>query len=88
MECRNVKELIVRFSSGDAQENDKVLVDEHIRDCKGCEQYLLRSEKLWDTLDTLDVIEPEPEYVTKFWNKVTAHEDKAKAGFFGWLKGF
>lgn len=88
MECRDIKELIVRYSSGDIEEKEKALVDEHVRDCHGCEQYYLRSERLWETLDTWEEIEPEREFVTKFWNKVSAGEDKAKTGFFGWLKGF
>jgi hypothetical protein len=88
MECRGIKELIVRYSSDDIEEAEKVIVDEHIRDCSGCEQYFLRSEKLWDTLDAWDEIEPEGEFVTKFWNNVSVEEDKAKTGFFGWLKGF
>ncbi len=88
MECRSIKELIVRYSSGDIEEAEKVLVDEHVRDCNGCEQYFIRSERLWDTLDSWDEIEPERGFVTEFWNKVSAEEDKAKAGFFGWLRGF
>ena len=88
MECRSIKELIVRYSSGDIEETEKVLVDEHIRDCSGCEQYFMGSEKLWDMLDAWDEIEPEREFIAEFWNKVSVQEDKAKAGFFGWLKGF
>lgn len=88
MECRSIKELIVRYSSGDIEETEKILVDDHIRDCNACEKYFISSEKLWDTLDAWDEIEPEREFITKFWNKVSAEEEKAKAGFFGWLKGF
>jgi len=88
MECRSIKELIVRYSSGDIEETEKVLVDEHIRGCSRCEQYFLHSEKLWDALDAWKEIEPGREFVAKFWNKVSAQEDKARTGFFGWLKGF
>lgn len=88
MECRSIKELIVRYSSGDIEESERTVVDEHIKDCNACAKYYVSSEKLWDTLDAWDEIEPEDGFVTKFWSKVSDEEEKAKAGLFGWLRGF
>ena len=88
MECRSIKELIVRYSSGDIVESEKSLVDLHIRECDSCEEYFVRSERLWDTLDTWEEIEPSGEFVAKFWDKVSIEEEKAGRGFFDWLKVF
>ena len=88
MECKDIKELIVRYSTGDIEEKEKALVDRHVKDCQGCENYLLRSQNLWDTLDAWEDIEPEREFITEFWSKVSLEEDRASAGFLGFLKSF
>ena len=88
MECKDVKELIIGYSSGDISESEKTVVDRHISTCTGCEQYFMRSQKLWDTLDVWEEVEPKAEFVTEFWQKVDSEEEKAGAGLFGWLRGF
>lgn len=87
MECSSVRELIIRYSSGDIVESEKSLVNLHIKECGSCEKYFMRSEKLWSTLDAWDEIEPAGEFVTKFWDKVSMEEDKT-GGLLGWFRGF
>jgi len=86
MDCRDIKEYIVRYSTGDIEEREKVLVDEHVKECSDCSQYLLRSEKLWDTLDMWEDVEPRGEFVTEFWKRLPSQENAAQAGLLGWLK--
>jgi hypothetical protein len=86
MECRHIKEYIIRYSSGDIEEREKVVVDEHVKACKDCSQYLLRSEKLWDTLDVWEDVEPGRQYIPEFWERVSSEESAPGGGLLGWLK--
>ena len=38
MECSGIKELIVRYSSGDIEAHEKDIVQGHISDCGECER--------------------------------------------------
>lgn len=88
MECRNIKEMIIRYSSGDIDDRERVLVDRHIRECGDCGIYFKRSQNLWGVLDSWRDIEPERQYVTRFWKKVSIEDEKAATGLIGFLKGF
>lgn len=88
MECKSVKEMIVRYSSGDLTGSDKAIVERHIDECACCMEYFMSSQKLWDTLDAWEDIEPSGQFVTEFWSKVSEEEDKAASGILGWLRGF
>lgn len=86
MECRNIKEYIIRYSSGDIEGSERDLVDEHVKACKDCRWYLLRSEKLWDTLDVWEEVEPRGEFITEFWKRVSSQENTARGGLWSYLK--
>ncbi len=87
MDCRDIQELVVQYSSGDLPGSDKEFVETHLRDCEECRAYLSRSYKLWDLLDEWQGVEPGREYVADFWHRVSGEEDHGK-GFFGRLKEF
>jgi len=86
MECRNIKEYIIWYSSGDIEGSEKDLVDEHVKECKDCSRYLIRSEKLWDALDVWEEVVPRGEFITEFWKRVSSQENTAQAGLWGYLK--
>ena len=88
MDCKSVKEMIVRYSSGDLMASEKATLDRHIESCECCKEYFLHSQKLWDTLEVWEEIEPRAEFVTEFWSRVNKEEEKAASGILGWLRGY
>lgn len=87
MDCRNIKELIVRYSSGDLPGSDRELVEVHVEECEECRAYLSRSYKLWDLLGEWQAIETGTGYVSDFWDRVSREKD-GRRGFFGRLREF
>lgn len=87
MDCRDIKELIVQYSSEDLPASDREFVEGHVGECEECRAYLSRSYKLWDLLDEWQGMDPGTEYVSDFWNRVSSEEDGRK-GFLGRLKEF
>lgn len=82
MECRDLRELVIRYSSGDLPERDKEFVETHLGECKGCSAYLDQSHRAWNMLDEWDEIEPGAQYVSEFWSKVS-EEEVDRESFFG-----
>ncbi len=86
MDCSVVKELIVQYSSGDLGQDRMAVVESHISRCQECGLYFKQSEKLWTLLDVHGEIEPEADFVSNFWDRVSQDEIKSQSGLLNWLK--
>lgn len=82
MDCRDIKELVIQYSSGDLPEGDKQFVEAHLAECDDCNAYLSQSYRAWNMLDEWEDMEPGGEFVSEFWRRV-AKEEMDRKGFFG-----
>ncbi len=79
MECRDMKKHLIRYSSGDLPESDRVFVESHLGDCKECGTYLAQSYRAWDMLDEWKEIETGRDYVSEFWKRVSNEETNRRS---------
>lgn len=86
MECKDLRELVVQYSSGDLPDGDKDFVETHLRECGECSALLRRSDALWSLLDEWKDVEPRTEFVSEFWSRVSKEESRKSRGFFGIFK--
>ena len=86
MECRDCKELVIRYSSEDLPDGDRDLVQAHLGECEECSQYLAQSESLWSLLDEWREIEPRADFISDFWGRVSKEESGFYPGLFTRLK--
>jgi hypothetical protein len=86
MECKDYKDLIIGYSSGDLPASDRESVEAHVRECETCRLYLAQSDRVWSLLDDWRGIEPRSDFVSGFWERVSEEERKSSRGFFSPFK--
>jgi len=67
---------------------EKEGVEMHLKECDECSLFLAQSNELWNLLDTWDEVEPQGEFVSKFWDKASIDETKFIPGFLSWIRNF
>ena len=89
MGCKEVREMIAGYSSGELRESARETFESHISECEECNLFLSRYEGVWSVLDEWTEIEPRTDFVSGFWAQV-AEEERAhdrgilKKLFHGW----
>ena len=83
MECKDLRELVVRHSSGDLSGDERALVESHLPGCGECSELFSNSNAVWMLLDEWKEVEPRSDYVSEFWSRVEREE--SRAGFWGSL---
>lgn len=68
------KELILEYISGDISENGEEMVRRLLEKHPEYKSYMRKSQKIWDLLDSVDTIEPNPNYISNFWTRL--HEEQ------------
>ncbi len=74
MECRDCRELIISFSSGDLPSSGRESIEAHIGECPECGLYMSQSAGVWNLLDEWREIEPRGDFVSSFWDRVSREE--------------
>ena len=87
MKCDDIKALYDDFKSQMLSSDDSTLVAEHLGSCMDCNDYFMQNNRLSKLLDNWDEIQPQQNYVSKFWNKVDEEELKQNKGVIGFIKG-
>ena len=83
MECKDLRDLVVRHSSGDLSGDERALVESHLPGCGECSELFSHSNAVWMLLDEWKEIEPRSDYVSEFWSRV--EKEESRAGFWGSL---
>ena len=85
MECKEIKEIVLQYSFGGLKQVERASVENHLDNCAECRSFLSESKKLWSLLETWDEVEPDQEFVSKFWDQTSIDETNFKPGFLSWL---
>ena len=86
MECKDIKEILTQYSLVDLQDAEKEEVQSHLRSCGDCESFVSQSNELWNLLDGWEGVEPDSQYLAKFWDKASVDEPELKPGFLSWIR--
>jgi hypothetical protein len=87
MKCDDIKALYDDFKTELSGSEELSAVNKHIGSCDDCNNYYLENNKLSKLLDNWEEIEPQNNYVSKFWNKVDETELNSNKGVLGFFKG-
>jgi hypothetical protein len=71
MDCEHIKKLIPRYIENDLQPDDLKWVKDHLSDCKTCQKQAVSTQQAWHLLGEIHAIEPNPNYVSRFWTTVS-----------------
>jgi len=70
MECKDIKNLIPDFLSGNLGSQVIQEVLDHIAQCPDCNKELSAYKKSWELLGSWQDVEPERGYVSRFWTRL------------------
>ncbi len=85
MGCEKIRELFHEYSEGNLNKSDKLKVEGHLRECKGCNLYFEQSHEVWNLLDKWDTLDTKDDFIRRFWDRVSAGDAK-KGGVFDFFR--
>jgi len=74
MKCKELKKLIPEFLGGDLNSSQANDFRKHMKSCRACQLEVRAYESSWEMLDSWQDIEPHPDYVFRFWNRLVSHK--------------
>ena len=77
-----LKEKINSYISGELSDAETVEVRKLIESSEEINAYYQETISMWGMLDSLEIIDPEPDYISKFWNRVEKKEKRSGVSFF------
>ena len=72
MDCHEIKKLIPLFLDHELSAADDQQVEAHLLNCPECRTEARAIEKSWDLLGEIKAVEPDPNYMIRFWQSVDA----------------
>ncbi|MEJ2220988.1 MAG: zf-HC2 domain-containing protein [Desulfobacterales bacterium] len=72
MDCHEIKKLIPLYLDHELGEVDQQQVDAHVQNCPDCQREAREIEKSWELLGEIKAVEPDPNYLARFWQSVDA----------------
>jgi len=72
MDCHEIKKLIPLYLDHELSAADYQQVEGHLLKCADCRTEARAIEKSWDLLGEIKAVEPDPNYMARFWQSVDA----------------
>jgi hypothetical protein len=81
MDCKNIQEKLSAYLEGVTSSEEKLAIDEHLRSCKKCGEYLADLRKTLDYMKNIEDVEP-PQWLTQKVMAKVKSEAEPKKGIF------
>ena len=72
MDCHEIKKLIPLYLDHELGEFEQQQVEAHVQNCPDCQREAREIEKSWELLGEIKAVEPDPDYLARFWQSVDA----------------
>lgn len=86
MSCESIKELILDYTADELDDVDRLRVENHIKDCIDCNQFLLYARNEWRLLEEWGNIDPSGDIINRFWKRVSDENLGKENGIFSFFK--
>ena len=80
MKCQEIQKRFSAYLDGELDENQRKIIQSHLRGCTTCQEALNILAETWNLLDTLPKPEPVPYFYTRLKARM-ASEDTKKTGW-------
>jgi predicted anti-sigma-YlaC factor YlaD len=72
MDCHKIKNLIPLYLDHELSAADYQQVETHLQNCVDCQSEARAILQSWDLLGEIKAVEPDPNYMSRFWRSVDA----------------
>ena len=73
MDCHEIKKVIPLYLDHELNAADYQQVEAHLLNCSDCRSEARAIEQSWDLLGEIKAVEPDSNYLVRFWQSVDAH---------------
>ena len=82
MKCQDVQKKLSPFQDGELKPKDQDQVAKHLQGCPACQEEFARLERVWQALEGLPEIHPDPDFYGQLINKINKpYENRPLSGF-------
>ena len=72
MECPEIKKNLPFFLDDVLRDEQRTDIQVHLSSCDACQKELQAYRRSWDLLKEFSAIEPDPDYVSRFWTNLVS----------------
>ena len=72
MDCLEIKKMIPLYLDHELSDADHQQVETHLQHCEDCQSEARAIQQSWDLLGEIKAVEPDPNYMRRFWRSVDA----------------
>lgn len=72
MDCHKIKKMIPLYLDHELSAADYQQVETHLQNCVDCQSEAQAIQQSWDLLGEIKAVEPDPNYMSRFWRSVDA----------------
>lgn len=88
MSCKIIKKLILDYTADRLDRIERLHVENHLKDCKDCNQFFIYAKNEWRLWEEWEDIEPSGDVVNRFWKRISEKELGKGEGIFSIVKSF
>ena len=86
MNCRKVKENLAFFLENELPEEQRIRMEDHLKNCLHCSRLLEEFSQLWQGVRQPERIGPSPYFWTRLEQRIVEYEE-ARKPVFRWIEG-
>ena len=88
MKCKNIQKRLSAYQDGELKPKEQEIIARHLRDCRACQAEFARLERVWQALEGLPEIQPEPDFYGQVVKKINEPYEYRPLPGFRWLLQF
>ncbi len=88
MKCKDIQKRLSAYQDGEITSKEREIIARHLRDCRACQVEFARLERVWQALEGLPEMQPEPDFYGQVIKKIHEPYDYRPLTGFQWLRQF
>ena len=85
MNCRRIQKKLTAFQDGELNADERLLVSTHLQCCPSCRSVYADMEKVWQSLNAINEIEPSPRFERDLYWKIHTSPNQHQQQWFPWI---
>jgi predicted anti-sigma-YlaC factor YlaD len=85
MNCRHIQKKLTAFQDGELNADERLLVSTHLQCCPSCRSVYADMEKVWQSLNMIDEIEPSSRFNRDLYWKIHTSANQHRHQWFSWV---
>jgi len=85
MKCKDIQKRLSAYQDGELKPKDQERVAKHLRDCQACQAESARLERVWQALEGLPEIHPDPDFYGQVIKKINEPYERRPLTGFQWV---